>query len=158
MKKRILSVITALALCLTLLPAAALADANIPFSVTVDGSAATFGYNADKYTYEYTVTQDNASITVSGNTTDHRIIVNASDVTITLDSASMDLKDCNGSPIEIAADKSAMLVLKGENALTAYAAGPGILVNQGATLTIKADDSDNTARFNGKWCADGRLL
>ena len=56
------------------------------------------------------------------------------------------LNECNGSPIEIAKDKSVTIIFAGENKLTADAGGPGILVNQGATLTIK--EADNTSGAN----------
>ena len=73
----------------------------------------------------------------ANSTSNSRIVVTGNNVTINLNAVSMLLDDCNGSPIEIAANKTATIVLSGENQMTAFAAGPGILVNQGATLTIQ---------------------
>ncbi len=143
MRKRIVSWIAALALCLSLLPTAAWAADS--FTVTANNTPVTATANSTDYTSEYKITEENAAVSVSGSTAKGRILVEASNVTVTLDNVSMVLSDCNGSPIEIAADKSATLVLKGTNTLTAHAAGPGILVNQGATLTIRADGSDADA-------------
>ena len=73
-------------------------------------------------------------------------MVTGNGVTLRLNNASMILKDRNGSPIEIAEDKSVTIIFAGENKLTADAGGPGILVNQGATLTIK--EAENTSGAN----------
>ena len=91
----------------------------------------------------YTIASDNADITVTGTTRNSRIVVTGDKVTLHLNNASMILQDCNGSPIEIAENKSVTIIFTGENKLTADAGGPGILVNQGATLTIK--EADNTS-------------
>ena len=60
------------------------------------------------------------------------------------------LNDCNGSPIEIAANKTATIVLSGENKMTAFAAGPGILVNQGATLMIQGSSDASLTVYGAK--------
>ena len=90
----------------------------------------------------HAIDQDNAVYTVSGSAKKNRIVVKADNVTIKLENASIELNECNGSPIEIAEGKTVTLLLSGDNKLTAYAAGPGVLVNQGATLTIRAADEE----------------
>ena len=142
MKKRIGSLFLVLALCFTLLPTAAFA-AEADFTVADDGCslAPTTGSRLDAQVYE--ITGDNVDINVSGTTSNSRIVVTGNKVTLHLNNASMILQDRNGSPIEIAEDKSVTIIFAGENKLTADAGGPGILVNQGATLTIK--ESDDTS-------------
>ena len=144
MKKRIGSLLLILALCFTLLPTAAFAAED--FTVADDGGPLTpttgSGFNAQVYTID----KDNADITVTGTTHNSRIVVTGNGVTLRLNNASMILKDRNGSPIEIAEDKSVTIIFAGENKLTADAGGPGILVNQGATLTIK--EAENTSGAN----------
>ena len=145
MKKRIGSLLLILALCFTLLPTAAFA-AEADFNVANDGGPLTpttgSGFNAQVYT----IASDNADITVTGTTRNSRIVVTGDRVTLRLNNASMILQDRNGSPIEIAEDKSVTIIFTGENKLTADAGGPGILVNQGATLTIK--EAENTSGAN----------
>ena len=144
MKKRIGSLFLVLALCFTLLPTAAFAAED--FTVADDGGPLTpttgSGFNAQVYTID----NDNADITVTGTTHNSRIVVTGDKVTLHLNNASMILQDRNGSPIEIAEDKSVTIIFTGENKLTADAGGPGILVNQGATLTIK--EAENTSGAN----------
>lgn len=144
MKKRIGSLLLILALCFTLLPTAAFAAED--FTVADDDGPLTpttgSGFNAQVYTID----NDNADITVTGTTHNSRIVVTGNGVTLRLNNASMILKDRNGSPIEIAEDKSVTIIFAGENKLTADAGGPGILVNQGATLTIK--EAENTSGAN----------
>ena len=141
MKKRIGSLLLILALCFTLLPTAAFAAED--FTVADDGGPLTpttgSGFNAQVYT----IASDNADITVTGMTRNSRIVVTGDQATLRLNNASMILKEYNGSPIEIAENKSVTIIFAGENKLTADAGGPGILVNQGATLTIK--EADNTS-------------
>lgn len=135
--KRIWSGLLALVFCLGLLPATALAAGN--FTVTkLDGETVAGSENAENYTKEYTVTED---VTITGSTKNERLIVER-EATITLNNANMSLNECKGSPIEIAERVSATLILEGENTLSAYADGPGILVKQGATLTIKANSGE----------------
>ena len=145
MKKRIGSLFLVLALCFTLLPTAAFA-AEADFNVANDGGPLTpttgSGFNAQVYT----IASDNADITVTGTTRNSRIVVTGDRVTLRLNNASMILKERNGSPIEIAENKSVTIIFAGENKLTADAGGPGILVNQGATLTIKK--ADNTSEVS----------
>ena len=142
MKKRIGSLFLVLALCFTLLPTTAFA-AEEDFNVVNGGGPLTpnpgSGFNAQVYT----IANDNADITVTGTTHNSRIVVTGDKVTLHLNNASMILQDCNGSPIEIAEDKSVTIIFAGENKLTSDAGGPGILVNQGATLTIK--EAENTS-------------
>ena len=139
MKKRIGSLLLILALCFTLLPTAAFAAED--FTAADDDGPLTpttgSGFNAQVYTID----NDNADITVTGTTHNSRIVVTGNGVTLRLNNASMILKDRNGSPIEIAENKSVTIIFAGENKLTADAGGPGILVNQSATLTIKEADS-----------------
>ena len=140
MKKRIGSLFLVLALCFTLLPTAAFA-AEADFTVTNAGGALNpttgSGFNAQVYK----ITDDDVDIEVSGTTSKSRIVVMGDGVTLHLNNASMILNERNGSPIEIAKNKSVTIIFTGENKLTADAGGPGILVNQGATLTIKEADS-----------------
>ena len=140
MKKRIGSLFLVLALCFTLLPTAAFA-AEADFTVTNAGGALNpttgSGFNAQVYK----ITDDGVDIEVSGTTSKSRIVVTGDRVTLRLNNASMILEERNGSPIEIAENKSVTIIFAGENKLTADAGGPGILVNQGATLTIKEADS-----------------
>ena len=140
--KRIWSGLLALVFCLGLLPATALAAGN--FTVTkLDGETVAGSENAENYTKEYTVTED---VTITGSTKNERLIVER-EATITLNNANMSLNECKGSPIEIAEGVSATLILEGENTLSAFADGPGILVNQGATVTIRSQSDDNTDRL-----------
>ena len=136
MKKRITSLLLVLAMCFAMLPTAAFA-AEADFNVANAGGPLTpttgSGFNAQVYT----IASDNADITVTGTTRNSRIVVTGDGVTLRLNNASMILKEYNGSPIEIAENKSVTIIFAGENKLTADAGGPGILVNQGATLTIK---------------------
>ena len=145
MKKRIGSLLLILALCFTLLPTAAFA-AEADFNVANDGGPLTpttgSGFNAQVYT----IASDNADITVTGTTRNSRIVVTGDGVTLRLNNASMILEERNGSPIEIAENKSVTIIFAGENKLTADAGGPGILVNQDATLTIK--EADNTSEVS----------
>ena len=145
MKKKLLSVLLALTMCLTLLPVTALA-AGQALTVTqndVELSPVSAGSPAAR---EYRISDDGAVITVEGSTSNSRIVVTGNNVTINLNEVSMLLNDCNGSPIEIAENKSVTIIFAGENKLTADAGGPGILVNQGATLTIK--EADNASGVN----------
>ena len=141
MKKRIGSLLLILALCFTLLPTAAFAAED--FTVANDSGALTptagSGFNAQVYT----IASDNADITVTGTTRNSRIVVTGDKVTLHLNNTSMILKEYNGSPIEIAENKSVTIIFAGENKLKADAGGPGILVNQDATLTIK--EAENTS-------------
>ena len=106
------------------------------FTVTAGDAQVNGKENSSDYTTEYIIDadegEDPVAVSVSGKTENGRIIVNT-DATITLDDVTMELDDCNGSPIEIADGVNATLILDGKNTLTAYAAGPGILVKSGAT-------------------------
>ena len=137
--------ITGADVCLTLLPVTALA-AGQALTVTrndVELSPVSAGSLAAR---EYQIRDDDAVIAVEGSTSNSRIVVTGNNVTINLNEVSMLLNDCNGSPIEIAENKSVTIIFAGENKLTSDAGGPGILVNQGATLTIK--EADNTPVVN----------
>ncbi len=137
-RKRIWSGLLTLVFCLGLLPATALA-AGDTFSVTkAGGEEIVSTENEANYTEEYSITED---VTVTGSTVKGRLIVTEDNVAITLENVSMDLNWCKGSPIEIAEDISVTLILEGENTLSAFANGPGILVNQGATLTIQSSSN-----------------
>ena len=149
MMKKLLSVLLALTMCLTLLPVTALA-AGQALTVTQNDaelSPVSAGYPAAR---EYRISDDNAVIAVAGSTSNSRIVVTGNNVTINLNAVSMLLNDCNGSPIEIAANKTATIVLSGENQMTAFAAGPGILVNQGATLTIQGSSDASLTVYGAK--------
>ena len=149
MKKKLLSVLLALTMCLTLLPVTALA-AGQALTVTqnnVELSPVNAGSLAAR---EYQIGGDNAVIAVEGSTSNSRIVVTGNNVTINLNAVSMLLNECNGSPIEIAANKTATIVLSGENQMTAFAAGPGILVNQGATLTIQGSSDASLTVYGAK--------
>ena len=142
MKKRIGSLFLVLALCFTLLPTTAFA-AEADFNVANGGSSVkpTTGNGFTAQVYE--ITDSDVNIDVSGTTSNSRIVVMGDGVTLHLNNASMILNERNGSPIEIAENKSVTIIFAGENKLTADAGGPGILVNQGATLTIK--EAENTS-------------
>lgn len=149
MKKKLLSVLLALTMCLTLLPVTALA-AGQALTVTqndVKLSPVSAGSLAAR---EYRISVDDAVIAVEGSTSNSRIVVTGNNVTINLNEVSMLLNDCNGSPIEIAANKTATIVLSGENKMTAFAAGPGILVNQGATLMIQGSSDASLTVYGAK--------
>lgn len=142
MKKRITSLLLVLAMCFAMLPTAAFA-AEADFNVAnADGPLTpTTGSGVNAQVYK--ITDDGVDIDVSGTTSYSRIVVTGDGVTLHLNNASMILNERNGSPIEIAENKSVTIIFAGENKLTADAGGPGILVNQGATLTIK--EADNTS-------------
>ena len=145
MKKKLLSVLLALTMCLTLLPVTALA-AGQALTVTQNGAELRADIAGSPAAREYRISDNDAVIAVEGSTSNSRIVVTGNNVTINLNEVSMLLNDCNGSPIEIAENKSVTIIFAGENKLTADAGGPGILVNQGATLTIK--EADNTPVVN----------
>lgn len=135
MKKKLLSVLLALTMCLTLLPVTALA-AGQALTVTrndVELSPVSAGSLAAR---EYRISDDDAVIAVEGSTSNSRIVVTGNNVTINLNEVSMLLNNCNGSPIEIAENKSVTIIFAGENKLTADAGGPGIFGQPGCN----ADD------------------
>ena len=149
MKKKLLSVLLALTMCLSLLPVTALA-AGQALTVTQNGVELRADSAGSLAAREYRIRDDNAVITVAGSTSNSRIVVAGNNVTINLNAVSILLNDCNGSPIEIAANKTATIVLSGENQMTAFAAGPGILVNQGATLTIQGSSDASLTVYGAK--------
>lgn len=142
MKKKIVSLALVLALCLSLLPATAWA-VEPTFSVKNGETELTSTSAGALDAKEYSISQENANITVTGSTNNSRIVVTGDNVTLNLNNVSILLDERNGSPIEIAENTSATIIITGENKLTADAGGPGILVNQGATLTIK--EAENTS-------------
>lgn len=145
MKKKIVSLALVLTLCLSLLPATAWA-VEPTFSVKNGETELTSTSAGALDAKEYSISQENANITVTGSTHNSRIVVTGDNVKLNLNNVSILLDECNGSPIEIAENKSATIIITGENKLTADAGGPGILVNQGATLTIKK--ADNTSEVS----------
>ena len=145
MKKKIVSLALVLTLCLSLLPATAWAVEST-FSVKNGETELTSTSAGALDAKEYRISQEKANITVTGSTNNSRIVVTGNNVTLNLNNVSILLDEYNGSPIEIAENKSATIIITGENKLTAGAGGPGILVNQGATLTIK--EADNTSGAN----------
>lgn len=145
MKKKIVSLALVLTLCLSLLPATAWA-VEPTFSVKNGETELTSTSAGALYAKEYGISQEDANITVTGSTNNSRIVVTGNNVTLNLNNVSILLDERNGSPIEIAENISATIIITGENKLTAYAGGPGILVNQGATLTIK--EAENTSGAN----------
>lgn len=142
MKKKIVSLALVLAMCLSLLPATAWA-VEPTFSVKNGETELTSTSAGALYAKEYRISQEKANITVTGSTDNSRIVVTGDNVTLNLNNVSILLDGRNGSPIEIAENKSATIIITGENKLTADAGGPGILVNQGATLTIKEVDNSS---------------
>ena len=141
MKHRIIAWVLAAALAVGLLPGMALA-ADASFSVTKAGGGEIQSVkNEADYTEDYLISEN---VTVTGNTKSGRLIVKQTGITITLKNASMDLNWCKGSPIEVAEGVSATLILDGANTLSAFADGPGILVNQGAAVTIQSASGNNT--------------
>ena len=142
MKKRITSLLLVLAMCFAMLPTAAFAVEE-DFNVANGGSPLNPNTGSGVNAQVYEITDDDVNIDVSGTTSYSRIVVTGDGVTLHLNNASMILNERNGSPIEIAENKSVTIIFAGENKLTADAGGPGILVNQGATLTIK--EADNTS-------------
>ena len=129
-------------MCFAMLPTAAFA-AEADFNVANAGGPLTPTTGSGVNAQVYKITDDGVDIDVSGTTSYSRIVVTGDGVTLHLNNASMILNERNGSPIEIAENKSVTIIFAGENKLTADAGGPGILVNQGATLTIK--EADNTS-------------
>ncbi|MDO4175252.1 MAG: S-layer homology domain-containing protein [Eubacteriales bacterium] len=144
-QKRALSMLLALCMVVCMLPAAWAAG----FQISVNGNDLEETYDSQSYAYVHTVAEDNAVVEITGTTTNHRVVVNADNVTIRLTDVTMDLTNCNGSPIEIAAGKTAVLEISGNNSVSAYAAGPGILVNQNAALTIRETSSDSSLTVEG---------
>lgn len=142
MKKKIVSLALVLTLCLSLLPATAWA-VEPTFSVKNGETELTSTSAGALDAKEYRISQENANITVTGSTNNSRIVVTGNNVKLNLNNVSILLGEYNGSPIEIAENKSATIIITGENKLTADAGGPGILVNQGATLTIKEVDNSS---------------
>ena len=142
MKKKIVSLALVLTLCLSLLPATAWA-VEPTFSVKNGETELTSTSAGALDAKEYTISEEKANITVTGSTNNSRIVVTGNNVTLNLNNVSILLDERNGSPIEIAENTSATIIITGENKLTADAGGPGILVNQGATLTIK--EAENTS-------------
>ena len=142
------ALVMALALCVGLLPGTAGAvPEDDTFTVTVGDETIQGSTVSERYTTEYTISSS-GPVEVSGSTDNSRIIIQT-DASITLDNVTMELDKCIGSPIEIAQNVSVTLILKGENTIFAYAQGPGILVNEGATLTIKEDSSQGTLTVRG---------
>ena len=142
MKKKIVSLALVLTLCLSLLPATAWA-VEPTFSVKKGETELTSTSAEALDAKEYRISQENANITVTGSTRNSRIVVTGDNVKLNLNNVSILLDERNGSPIEIAENKSATIIITGKNKLTADAGGPGILVNQGATLTIKEVDNSS---------------
>ena len=142
MKKKIVSLALVLTLCLSLLPATAWA-VEPTFSVKNGETELTSTSAGALDAKEYRISQENANITVTGSTNNSRIVVTGNNVKLNLNNVSILLGEYNGSPIEIAENKSATIIITGKNKLTADAGGPGILVNQGATLTIKEVDNSS---------------
>ena len=142
MKKKIVSLALVLTLCLSLLPATAWA-VEPTFSVKKGENELTSTSAGALDAKEYSISEERANITVTGSTNNSRIVVTGNNVTLNLNNVSILLNGHNGSPIEIAENKSVTIIITGENKLTADAGAPGILVNQGATLTIK--EADNTS-------------
>lgn len=142
MKKKIVSLALVLTLCLSLLPATAWA-VEPTFSVKNGEIELTSTSAGALDAKEYRISQENANITVTGSTNNSRIVVTGNNVTLNLNNVSILLDERNGSPIEIEENKSATIIITRENKLTADAGGPGILVNQGATLTIKEVDNSS---------------
>lgn len=145
MKKKIVSLALVLTLCLSLLPATAWA-VEPTFSVKKGENELTSTSAGALDAKEYSISEERANITVTGSTNNSRIVVTGNNVTLNLNNVSILLNGHNGSPIEIAENKSATIIITGKNKLTADAGGPGILVNQGATLTIK--EAENTSGAN----------
>lgn len=146
MKKKIVSLALVLTLCLSLLPATAWA-VEPTFSVKNGETELTSTSAGALDAKKYSISQENANITVTGSTRNSRIVVTGDNVKLNLNNVSILLDECNGSPIEIAENKSATIIITGENKLTADAGGPGILVNQGATLTIKEVDNSSVVNI-----------
>ena len=142
MKKKIVSLALVLTLCLSLLPATAWAVEST-FSVKNGETELTSTSAGALDAKEYRISQENANITVTGSTNNSRIVVTGNNVKLNLNNVSILLDERNGSPIEISENTSATIIITGKNKLTADAGGPGILVNQGATLTIKEVDNSS---------------
>ena len=145
MKKHLIAVITAVMLLL-LLPATALADG---LTVTSGEQTLSGTPNSQTGTTDYVIDTNNATVSVSGSSDNSRIVVTATNVTINLNGVSMIMGHYSGSPLEIAENCSATLNLSGANEISAHAAAAGILVNQGATLTIKEDTATGSLTVSG---------
>ena len=145
MKKHLIAVITAVMLLL-LLPATALADG---LTVTSGEQTLSGTPNSQTGTTDYVIDTNNVTVSVSGSSDNSRIVVTATNVTINLNGVSMIMGHYSGSPLEIAENCSATLNLSGANEISAHAAAAGILVNQGATLTIKEDTATGSLTVSG---------
>lgn len=148
MKKRLLSGLLSLALCLSLLPTAALAEDSQ--STIVGGFTVSGGTPGTDYSYSNGVltVNDGADITIStsGQTTDRIVVAQNATATITLAGVSITPQDkyTNYSAIDIPDGASLTIILQ-ENTTNTLTGGtnsvahgaPGIHVPSGASLTIK---------------------
>lgn len=84
------------------------------------------------------------SITANSKVTTARIAVaDGVNADITLNNLKIDLENKNGSALAIPSGSSLKLTVKGDNLLRSYAAGPGILVDNGAELEINGTNTDS---------------
>lgn len=83
-------------------------------------------------------------ITAKQNPVTYANIAVAGDVNadVTIKDLQIDLKDCNGSALIVPDGSKLTLAVEGTNLLRSYAAGPGILVEDGAALVVDGSDTD----------------
>ena len=161
MKKRLLSGLLSLALCLSLLPTAALAEDSQ--STIVGGFTVSGGTQGTDYSYSNGVltVNDGANITLStsGQTTDRIVVAQNATATITLAGVSITPQDgyTNYSAIDIPDGASLTIILQ-ENTMNTLTGGssnvthgaPGIHVPSGASLTIKGSGTLTVTGGSGR--------
>ena len=155
MKKRLLSILTTLALCLTLLPTAVWAAStpkNLTFDISEGPVTITDGTTAGMIQVEYGADQSTGdidpsnTITVTGRTVNENrglVIKTTTPVTVTTDDLHID-----NSGIEYAYamsldyfGASATMILSGQNYFAGGRDKAGIMVHENASLTIQGDGS-----------------
>lgn len=161
MKKRLFSILTALTLCLSLLPAAALAASdpeNYVFDISEgsviieDGSTegtvkVTFGSSSVDNIDPSQVITVTGSYTGTGTTnyeTGHNLVVKTS-TPVTIKARDLTINNagfqyCYAMALEVA-NANVTLILEGENNFTGGKDKGGIVVNAGSTLTIAGTGS-----------------
>lgn len=114
-----------------------------PFIVT--GGQIGIDYSYDSETRVLNILTSTAlEITAKQNPVTYASITVAADVDakFTLRDLEINLNEYNGSALSVPNGASLELTVKGKNLLKSYAAGPGILVDNGAKLMINGEDTE----------------